>query len=208
MRGLSKRRSQSYPGSSRSLASICTVSCSHAAGARIRSSRTGKSALTIFSSATTALSTIRHWSSSSIWTGWWCDSSYETFLWLGFKVKGSSIDVVADAYGGVIWPNFAIGLFPSEGFAHTNLFVADGIEHSIQHRAYCFADKVSDELAQENMDFMDQVVSEDQPLCAKVQQGVRSGFFGQGYVMDKNNERSVGAFHRYLARELTNCGSG
>ena len=56
----------------------------------------------------------------------WCDNSHETFLWLGFKVKGSSSDVVGDAYAGVIWPNFAVGLFPSEGFAHTNLFVADG----------------------------------------------------------------------------------
>ena len=137
----------------------------------------------------------------------WCDNSYETFLWLGFKVKGSSIDVVCDAYAGVIWPNFAVGVFPSEGFAHTNLFLADGIERSIQHRAYCFDERVSDELAQENMDFMDQVVSEDQPLCARVQEGVRSGFFGQGYVMDKNNERSIGAFHRYLARELTNSNS-
>ena len=132
----------------------------------------------------------------------WCDNSYDTFLWLGFKVKSSSIDVVGDAYAGVIWPNFAIGLFPGEGFAHTNLFVADGIERSIQYRAYCFAETVSDEIAEENMDFMDQVVSEDQPLCARVQQGVRSGLFDQGYVMDKNNERSIGAFHRYLAREL------
>ena len=132
----------------------------------------------------------------------WCDNSHETFLWLGFKVKGSSSDVVGDAYAGVIWPNFAVGLFPSEGFAHTNLFVADGIGRSIQHRAYCFADQVSDELAEENMAFMDQVVSEDQPLCARVQQGVGSGLFEQGYVMDKNNERSVGAFHRFLEREL------
>jgi choline monooxygenase len=123
-------------------------------------------------------------------------------------VKGRGL-VSGDGLNGhfsFLWPNLIFSILP-DGVT-INVILPLGLERSLHVRHYCFPDWVSDQDRKDFMAFMDNIVAEDQPLCASVQRGLESGFYRSG-PLSSSCEPSLRHFQRLVYRSLTeNTGTG
>jgi choline monooxygenase len=92
-----------------------------------------------------------------------------------------------DALGTWVWPNLFFTVFPGGGAmiatAQPDPF---DVGRSLYLRQYSFADDMDEAARADFTALFDQVVSEDQPLCASVQRGFHSGFYDPGPLMPRS----------------------
>lgn len=102
---------------------------------------------------------------------------------------------------GFVWPNFTVVQNPGPDNLMAFWFIPDGPERTRVVMDYWFGRDVTDEVAQQIIDFNVVVGAEDQRLVESVQRGLRSGRVRQGRVLP-DSERLIQHFHRLVHRSL------
>lgn len=102
---------------------------------------------------------------------------------------------------GFVWPNFTVVQNPGPDNLMAFWFVPDGPERTRVVMDYWFGREVTDEAAQQIIDFNVVVGAEDQRLVESVQRGLRSGRVRQGRLL-LDSERLIQHFHRLVHRSL------
>jgi choline monooxygenase len=101
----------------------------------------------------------------------------------------------------LLWPNFALNVYPGPGNVSLNLFLPLAADRTLALYEYFLADEVSETEADELVAFVDQVQREDTELCESVQRGLRSGRLERGLLVP-GPEDGVRHFQRLVAASL------
>jgi phenylpropionate dioxygenase-like ring-hydroxylating dioxygenase large terminal subunit len=101
----------------------------------------------------------------------------------------------------LLWPNFALNVYPGPGNVSLNLFLPLAADRTLALYEYFLADEVSETEADEFVAFVDQVQREDTELCESVQRGLRSGRLERGLLVP-GREDGVRHFQRLVAASL------
>ncbi len=108
---------------------------------------------------------------------------------------------VRDGFYAFLWPNFTLNIYPGPGNVSLNLFLPLASDRTRAIYDYCFVDAVGKAEEDDFVAFIEQVQQEDITLVESVQQGLGTGFYDQGRLMQKQ-EQAVGHFQRLVARAL------
>ena len=117
-----------------------------------------------------------------------------------YDVTSGAGSAVEDGFYAYLWPNFTINIYPG-GHVSLNLFIPVDVNRTLAVYDYCFAEEVSEEVAQQFVRFIDQVQLEDVALCESVQRGLRGGYFEQGKLM-LTRENGLRHFQKLVYREM------
>ena len=96
-----------------------------------------------------------------------------------YRVRGG----VEDGIYVLLFPNFAINVYPGPGNVSLNIFEPLGPGRTVARYRYFFADQVPEDEEREFVAFVDQIQHEDTVLCESVQRGLESGYFDQGRLL-------------------------
>jgi phenylpropionate dioxygenase-like ring-hydroxylating dioxygenase large terminal subunit len=90
---------------------------------------------------------------------------------------------VEDGIYVLLFPNFAINVYPGPGNVSLNIFEPVDERRTVARYEYFFAAGVPASEVEEFVAFVDQIQHEDTVLCESVQRGLESGCFEQGRLL-------------------------
>jgi choline monooxygenase len=120
------------------------------------------------------------------------------------KVPYNPTGEIKEAQYHLLWPNTTINVEAGPGNLSADCTRPDGAGRSAGLTDYFFYENVSDESAQELMDFATQVGIEDSGLVESVQRGLDSGMVPHGRLL-LSSEHLVQQFQRLVFEALTDA---
>jgi phenylpropionate dioxygenase-like ring-hydroxylating dioxygenase large terminal subunit len=118
------------------------------------------------------------------------------------KVAYLSDGDVKQAQYHMLWPNCTLNIDPGPGNMSVDVTRPAGPGRCTGSTEYFFYEEVSDETAQEMMEFADQVGREDASLVASVQVGLSSGMIPHGRLLP-SSEHLIQHFQRLVHEALS-----